>query len=48
MRNLAVFGESTDGGRLLSACAANMERLGITPPTLDRIDADVRMGAPLT
>ncbi len=46
-RNLAVFGESTDGGRLLSACAANMQRLGITPPTLDRIDADVRMGAPL-
>lgn len=47
-RNLAVFGESTDGGRILSACAANMDRLGITPPTVvERIDADVRMGAPL-
>jgi hypothetical protein len=47
MRNLAVFGESTDGGRLLTACAANMARLGIDPPPLERIDADIRMGAPL-
>jgi hypothetical protein len=47
-RNLAVFGESTDDGRLLSACAANMDRLGITPPPgFERIAADVRMGAPL-
>jgi hypothetical protein len=47
-RNLAVFGESTDAGRLLSACATSMERLGIAPPTdVERIAADVRMGAPL-
>ncbi len=46
-RNLAVFGESTDAGRLLSTCAANMQRLGITPPDVERIEADVRMGAPL-
>jgi hypothetical protein len=48
-RNLAVFGESTDAGRLLSACATSMERLGIaTPLAFERVDADVRMGAPLT
>jgi hypothetical protein len=47
-RNLAVFGESTDDGRLLSACAASMDRLGITLPAgFERIAADVRMGAPL-
>jgi hypothetical protein len=47
-RNLAVFGESTDDGRLLSACAASMQRLGIAPPAdVERIEGDIRMGAAL-
>lgn len=47
-RNLAVFGESTDHGRLLSACAVNMQRLGIPPPAdFPCIQADIRMGAAL-
>jgi hypothetical protein len=47
-RNLAVFGESTDAGRLLSACAESMDRHGIAlPAAFERVDADVRMGAPL-
>ena len=47
-RNLAVFGESTDAGRLLSACAESMDRHGIAlPPAFERVDADVRMGGPL-
>lgn len=47
-RNLAVFGESTDAGRLLSACADSMDRHGIAlPAAFERIEADVRMGAPL-
>lgn len=47
-RNLAVFGESTDAGRVLSACAESMDRHGIAlPAAFERVEADVRMGAPL-
>jgi hypothetical protein len=43
--NLAVFGESTSGGRVTSNCAASLGALGLgTPPGFEQIDRKVLIG----